>query len=98
MAEAIKTHPLVLSHGTSKEQDPEDTIFTSARVTDQVYARRRAQKEGKPWRQVSWEDTQCGYATVGMDPYVGMKPSADTLTVTIEPHTVQSVTFMTRKK
>ena len=175
MAEAIKTHPLVLSHGTSKEQDTEDTFFTSARVTDQVYARRRAQKEGKtgflgfggvpevegevewtllanaqrnehcflmvntkgkaetvkvtmpgrkfaaptycalscperfvdcrdvpgegkPWRQVSWEDTQCGYGTVGMDPYVGMKPSADTLTVTIEPHTVQSVTFMTRKK
>ena len=168
ITEAIKGHPIILAHGTSKDRDSEDTFFTSARVMDQVYARRRALKEGKnappvagevewtvlantkrnelcllmvntkgvsetvkitaperefaaptyctlscperfvdcreipgegkPWRQISWEDAQCGYATVGMEPYVGMKPSADTLTVTIDPHTVQSVTFVTRVK
>lgn len=45
--EALMEHPLLISHGTSKEADTEDTFFTSARVTDQVYARRRAIKEGR---------------------------------------------------
>ena len=171
--EAIKDHPLVLAHGTSKERDTEDTFFTSARVTDQVYARRRALKEkrtglfggpdipevegevewtaltdagrsrlcllmvntkqtaeavavrvpgrqfaaptyvtlscpaefldrrdipgdGKAWRQLSWEDTQFGFDVVGMEPYVGMEPKCDTLTVTIEPNTIQSVVVVTR--
>ena len=47
LAEAIKEHPLILRHGTSKEADTEDTFFTSARVTDHIYARRCALKEGK---------------------------------------------------
>ena len=171
--EALKEHPLVLAHGTSKAANTEDTFFTSARVTDQVYARRRALKErrpdvsggakipevegevewtalasptrmlicllmvnskqtaetftvrmpgrrfgaptyvtlscpskyldcrdvpgdGKPWKQVSWEDTQTGFDTIGMEPYVGMKPYGDTMTVTIEPNTIQSVTVVTR--
>ena len=171
--EAIRTHPLILAHGTSKEANTEDTFFTSARVMDEVYARRRALKEkrtdwlgrpdipevkgetewvtlasanrselcllmvnskpteetvtvraegrqfaaptyvtlscpekfldcrdvpgdGKPWQQVSWEDTQFGYDVVAMEKYEGMKPACDTLTVTIAPHTVQSVTVMTR--
>ena len=47
LTEAIKEHPLVMSHGTSKAHDVEDAFFTSARVCDQVYARRRALKEGK---------------------------------------------------
>ncbi len=47
LTEAIKTHPILLRHGTSKEADTEDTFFTSARVMDQVYARRRALKEGR---------------------------------------------------
>ena len=47
LTEAIKAHPYLLSHGTSKAANTEDTFFTSARVTDQVYARRRAIKEGK---------------------------------------------------
>jgi hypothetical protein len=166
MAEAVKDHPLVLAHGTSKERDTEDTFFTSARVTDEVYARRRALKEGrkppkvkgevewtmlananksqlcllmvntkptpetvtvrvpgrqfaaptyvtlscpeefldrrdvpgdgKAWRQLSWEDTQTGFDVVGMEPYVGMEPKSDVLTVTIQPHTMQSVTVVTR--
>ncbi len=166
--EAIMTHPLILAHGTSKEQNTEDTFFTSARVMDEVYARRRALKEkkasvpevkgetewvalasanrselcllmvnskpteetvtvraegrqfaaptyvtlscpekfldcrdvpgdGKPWKQVSWEDTQSGYDVVEMEKYKGMKPVCDTLTVTIAPHTIQSVTVMTRE-
>ena len=45
--EALKEHPVILSHGTSKAQDTEDAFFTSARVMDQVYARRRALREGK---------------------------------------------------
>jgi len=44
--EAIMDHPLFLAHGTSKARDTEDTFFTSARITDQVYARRRALIEG----------------------------------------------------
>jgi len=47
MNQALTTHPLVLSHGTSQAHDTEDIFYTSARFTDQVYARRRAIKEGK---------------------------------------------------
>jgi len=169
LAEGIKTHPILVQHGTSKEAGTEDTFFTSARVCDQVYARRRALKEGKKgpdvpvvtgevewvaalnagkqelclmmvntknepetitvrikdrqfaaptyrtlscpekyvdcravpgeghwWRQVAWEDTQFGYEHIRMERYDGLTPACDTLTVTIEPHTVQTVTVMTR--
>ena len=171
--EAIKTHPLILAHGTSKEQDTEDTFFTSARVCDEVYARRRALKErrtdmfgrpdipvvkgetewvalasagrdelsilmvnskptaetvtvrvpgrqfaaptyrtvscpeqfldcrdvpgeAKPWKELAWEDTQSGYDVVQMEKFEGMEPVSDTAIITIAPHTVQSVTVMTR--
>ena len=171
--EAIMQHPLVLAHGTSKEANTEDTFFTSARVADEVYARRRALKErrtnilgmsdvpevkgevewtalatvnrgrlcflmvnskqtaeavtvrvpgrqfaaptyvtlscpadfldrrdvpgdGKAWRQLSWEDTQTGFDVVGMEPYVGMNPYSDSMTITIEPNTIQSVTVVVR--
>ena len=47
LAEGLRDHPLILSHGTSKEHDTEDAFYTSARVTDQVYARRDAIKEGR---------------------------------------------------
>ena len=47
LAQGIRHHPLFLAHGTSKAANAEDTFFTSARVTDQVYARRRAIKEGR---------------------------------------------------
>lgn len=177
LAEAIKEHPLILRHGTSKEADTEDAFFTSARVMDQVYARRRALKEGRtgrkvpkvegevewvaladarreelcllmvntksepatvtltargkdhgadvdkefasptyrtlscpekfldcravpgdghPWTQLSWEDTQTGYAVISMAPNEGLKPAASSLTVEIAPHTVQSVTVRLR--
>ena len=171
VAEALLDHPLVLHHGTSQATDTEDAFYTSARVMDQAYARRRALKEGKrqsggvfgggapevagevewiaatdagrsrlcllmvnsknaaetvtvtipgkqfaapayrtlscpekfvdcrvipgeahPWRELAWEDTQSGFDVVRMEKYEGMKPAAGTLTVTIEPHTVQSVT------
>ena len=45
--EAIMDHPLFLAHGTSRERDTEDAFYTSARVADQVYRRRRAIIEGK---------------------------------------------------
>ena len=45
--ETLRECPLLMSHGTSLETDTEDTFFTSARVTDQVYARRNALKEGR---------------------------------------------------
>jgi hypothetical protein len=161
--EAIKDHPLFLSHGTSKERDTEDTFYTSARVTDQVYAHRRALIEGTPknmaprvegemeyvvafgknelcllmvntkstpqsikftvkdhrffapvyrslscperfidcraipgegpvWRQMAWEETQFGLSKIPMERYSKMKPKSNVLTVTIEPHTVQTVT------
>ena len=47
LAEGIKEYPVILQHGTSKEAGTEDTFFTSARVTDEVYRRRRAIREGK---------------------------------------------------
>ena len=47
LAEAIKENPILIEHGTSKEAGTEDTFFTSARVCDEVYSRRRALKEGK---------------------------------------------------
>ena len=170
LAEGIKTHPLVLQHGTSEEVGTEDTFFTSARVMDQVYARRRALKEGKSgwsvpkvdgevewvaltdarkndlcflmvntksteqkvsiraagrwlaaptyvtlscperfldcrevpgdgkfWRQVSWEDTQMGYGVIPMARNEGLEPKSDAIEIEIAPHTVQSVTVMTRK-
>jgi hypothetical protein len=53
--------------------------------------------EGKFWSQVAWEETQFGYDVVRMERYEGMAPKADKLFVTIAPHTVQSVTFMSRK-
>jgi len=45
--EALKEHPLLLAHGTSKEQDTEDTFYTSCRVYDTMVANRKARKEGK---------------------------------------------------
>jgi len=174
LAEALLDHPLILHHGTSQETDTEDTFYTSARVLDQAYARRRALKEDKkvggflgigadypevagevewiaatdagrsrlclvmvnskktaetvtvtipgkrfaapayrtlscpekfvdcrvipgetpPWRELAWEDTQSGFDAVRMEKYEGIQCKADTLTVTIEPHTVQSVTVL----
>ncbi len=44
---AFRTHPLLWHHGTSEKMDDEDTFYTSSRVTDQVYAHRRALKEGE---------------------------------------------------
>lgn len=170
-AEAIKTHPLLLQHGTSKETGTENAFFTSARVMDQVYARRRYLKEHggakatnvpkvdgevewlaaasasrneicllmvntkqtaekidvtvagkllaaptyrtlscpekfvdcrevpgdeKPWKLLSWEDTQFGWEVVPMEKYEGMKPVCDTLQVEIGPNTVQTVTICLR--
>ena len=171
LAEGIKDHPLLFHHGTSKEMDTEDTFYTSSRVMDQVYARRRALKErgvngrkdapkvdgevewvaatsanrgelclmmvntkqtqetvrvavagkllaaptyrtvscpeqfldcrevpgdAKPWRQLSWEDTQWGYDGVAMEKYEGMKPDARAIDIVIEPNTVQTVTMCMR--
>ena len=171
LTEGIKEHPLLFHHGTSKATDVEDTFYTSSRVMDQVYARRRALKEGgvdgrrkapkvdgevewvaatsdnrgelclmmvntkqtpetvrvtvagkllaaptyrtvscpeqfldcrevpgdaKPWRQLSWEDTQWGYDGVAMEKYEGMKTDARAIDIVIEPNTVQTVTMCMR--
>ena len=47
LTEGIMDHPIILQHGTSKATGTEDTFYTSARVTDEVYRRRRAIREGK---------------------------------------------------
>ena len=52
--------------------------------------------DGHPWTQLSWEDTQTGYAVISMAPNEGLKPAASSLTVEIAPHTVQSVTVRLR--
>ena len=68
--------------------------------------------EGQPWRQLSWEDTQSGFATwsnwdskeskPGHCSYTplpsGVDPKCDDMIVEIEPHTVQSVEFYVRKQ
>ena len=165
--EAIMDHPTFLAHGTSKQRDTEDAFFTSARITDQAYKRRRALIEGASketapkvegemewvaasgsgeicllmvntksvpetvkvtvkdkqffapmyrtlscpeefvdcraipgdgpvWKQMSWEDTQSGFSEIPMEPYAKLKPKCDVLTVTIAPHTVQTVTVPIR--
>lgn len=173
IADALRDYPLILAHGTSTARDTEDTFFTSARVTDQVYARRRALKEGKRpgilggvpevagevewiattdprksllclvmvntkgepveakvsvkdkllcapaydavscpaehiddraipgrghwWREIAWEDTQCGVGEVNMAAYEGLQYKGDEVTVKIGPHTCQSVVIPTKK-
>ena len=165
--EAIMDHSTFLAHGTSKARDTEDTFFTSARITDQVYKRRRALIEGASketapkvegemewvaasgsgeicllmvntksvpetvkvtvkdkqffapmyrtlscpeefvdcraipgdgpvWKQTSWEDSQFGVSEIPMEMYAKLKPKCDVLTVTIAPHTVQTVTVPIR--
>ena len=47
LSESILDYPLLLSHGTSKETNTTNAFYTSARVTDEVYRRRRALREGK---------------------------------------------------
>ena len=43
---AVRLNPLLWHHGTSKDMNTEDSFYTSSRVIDQVYAYRRALKEG----------------------------------------------------
>ena len=50
-----------------------------------------------PWRALCWEDTSRGYWTPDMSAYKGIKSVAAPLPVTIKPHTVQTVTFRTRR-
>lgn len=47
LTEGLRLHPLIFAHGTSKGMNDEDSFYTSARVTDQVYALRKAKKERK---------------------------------------------------
>lgn len=47
--------------------------------------------EAKPWRELAWEDTQTGAMTIPMEMYAGMESVGNDLTLTVKPHTVQSV-------
>ena len=47
--------------------------------------------DGPVWKQTSWEDTQFGVSEIPMEMYQNLKPDCDVLTVTIAPHTVQTV-------
>ena len=53
--------------------------------------------EQRPWTAVAWEDTSRGYWFPDMEMYKGLKPKCDVLPITIKPHTIQTVTFMTRR-
>jgi len=55
IANALCSHPLLWHHGTSKDMDTEDSFYTSARVTDQVYERRKALKAGAKAPEVPGE-------------------------------------------
>ena len=52
--------------------------------------------EGRTWRQMSWEDSNQGFWGADMAAFKDLKPVADVMTVTIKPHTVQTVTVMLR--
>ena len=45
VAEAMMGHPVVLAHGTGDYDTGDDAMTASARVSDQMYARRRAMRE-----------------------------------------------------
>ena len=55
IASALISHPLLWHHGTSKDMDTEDSFYTSARVCDQVYERRKALKAGAKAPEVPGE-------------------------------------------
>ena len=71
------------------KEAPRAAFFT---YPDEETARKSFWGEAKPWKELAWEDTQTGAMTIPMEAYDGMKPEGGDLTVTIEPHTVQSVT------
>ena len=52
--------------------------------------------EGHPWKQLSWEDSQFGFASVAMERNEGIKPKADVAELEIGPNTIQTVTFAVR--
>ena len=47
LSESILDYPILLQHGTSRETNTTNAFYTSARLTDEVYRRRRAIREGK---------------------------------------------------
>ncbi len=82
---AFRTHPLLWHHGTSEKMDDEDTFYTSSRVTDQVYAHRRALKEGKEAPAVEGE-VEWAALTRGNElclVMVNTKSTAEKITVTV---------------
>ena len=168
LGQGIRECPIFLAHGVSNPKGTEEDWLASSKLTDQVYTRRRAIKEGKaeipsvtgdvewvlasnkhrnkfcllmvnstskahkvnlsiaglefaaptyrtitcpeefldccevpdeqrPWTAVAWEDTSRGYWFPDMEMYKGLKPKCDVLPITIKPHTIQTVTFMTRR-
>ena len=82
---AFRTHPLLWHHGTSKDMDTEDSFYTSARVCDQVYAHRRACKEGAKEPDVPGE-VEWVALTKGNElclVLVNTKQTAEKITVTV---------------
>ena len=55
IANALISHPLLWHHGPSQDMDTEDSFYTSARVCDQVYERRKALKAGAKAPEVPGE-------------------------------------------
>ena len=86
-SEAIRSNPLFLMHGTSKEANTEDTFYTSGRVATQVYAYRKACKERMPDRSQPEGETEYVVATDGRGRYcllmVNTKPVKQTVRVTM---------------
>lgn len=73
--------------------------YRLVRIKDPKYIDcREVPGEAKLWEEFAYEDTQTGYASVGMEPYEGMKPKGDVLELEVGPHTLQSVTVTMRNK
>ena len=106
LAEGILQHPLFFHHGTSKEMDTEDTFYTSARYTDEVYAQRRARKEGKKGMfggkdipavkgEVEWLAATDPNRTELCLLMVNSKNAAETVTVTVPGRQFAAPTYRT---
>lgn len=102
--EAVKGHPLVIAHGTSKG-DGEDTFYTSARVMDQAYALQRAKKEGRTGGEFGYPTSIKGeteyLATLSANRQrlclmvVNSKPVAETITVRMKDREFAAPVFRT---
>ena len=98
--EAIKQYPRVLAHGTSKARDVEKCFYACSELMDQVYARRRALKEGRRGADVPKVDGEVEWlATSGPNGVcllmVNTKSTAERFTVSVKDRILAAPNYRT---